>query len=130
MNLQKSVPGLGYGFPAMGNHPVAVMYRNAQVFNSDRTLEQNVNALLKIPLFDQPGSRYRYGVSYDVLGYLVEVISGMPFAEFLGKRIFEPLGMTDTGFFVPQEKIDRFAAMYGITEDGSLKAVDVPEVSP
>ena len=61
------------------------------------------------------------GVSTDVLGYLVEVVSGMPFEEFLQTRLFGPLGMVDTAFSVPIEKLDRFAALYQLNKEGGTK---------
>ena len=68
--------------------------------------------LSQIPLEFDPGTNWKYGASIDVLGYLVQKVSGQPLAEFLQERIFEPLAMTDTGFFVPAEKQARFAANY------------------
>ena len=64
-----------------------------------------------MPLAFQPGSEWNYGVSNDVLGRLVEAVSGMALDEFFRTRIFEPLGMTDTGFFVPEESMDRLATL-------------------
>jgi CubicO group peptidase (beta-lactamase class C family) len=72
-----------------------------------------VTEMGKIPLMYQPGTAWHYSLSTDVLGRLVEVISGQSFDEFLRERIFEPLGMDDTGFYVPASKLDRFARSYG-----------------
>ena len=72
-----------------------------------------IGELAKLPLASQPGTRFRYSVATDVLGYLVQVISGMPFESFLKQRIFEPLGMVDTDFWVAPQKVERFAANYG-----------------
>ena len=74
-----------------------------------------------IPLVHQPGEKWTYSVSTDVLGYLVEVVSGMPFEEFLQTRLFEPLGMVDTAFSVPPEKRDRLAALYRPTKENGLE---------
>ncbi len=71
----------------------------------------------------KPGEKWTYGVSTDVLGYLVEVVSGMPFEDFLQSRLFGPLGMTDTGFSVPSEKVDRFAALYRPNNENGLDRV-------
>jgi CubicO group peptidase (beta-lactamase class C family) len=68
--------------------------------------------LASLPLLFQPGDAWEYSVSDDVLGYLVEVVSGMPLDKFLQERIFKPLGMKDTGFFLPQEKLSRLATAY------------------
>ncbi|HUS48404.1 MAG TPA: serine hydrolase domain-containing protein [Phycisphaerae bacterium] len=74
----------------------------------------------KRPLKHQPGTTWMYGASTDVLGRLIEVVSGQTLDVFLDKRIFEPLGMTDTGFFVPPEKVDRLARCYTPGKDGKL----------
>ena len=88
-----------------------------------------VNELGKIPLLHQPGDAWNYGMSTDLLGYLVEVVSGMPFAEFLKTKILEPLGMVDTDFSVPEEKPDRYATLYEPTEDGDIQVLENPPVS-
>ena len=76
-------------------------------------LAQLVEHFAELPLSFQPGSSWQYSVATDVLGYLVEVISGMPLADFLKERIFAPLGMVDTDFYAPPEKAARLAAIYG-----------------
>jgi CubicO group peptidase (beta-lactamase class C family) len=91
---------------------VEAMYREAKV-TSQPKLADMVGKLLELPLAFQPGVNWRYGVSHDVLAYLVEVVSGQTYDDFLRESIFEPLEMRDTGFFVPEEKLGRFAAMYG-----------------
>ncbi len=107
-------------------HPINDRYKEATFFAGD--LEHMVNELGNIPLLHQPGDAWNYGMSTDVLGYLVEVVSGMPFAEFLKKRILEPLGMVDTDFSVPEEKADRYATLYEPTEDGG--GIQVLENAP
>ena len=101
--------GLTYGW---GNKPVDERYKEANIFQRGTTLADMVKKLGEIPLVHEPGERWTYGVSVDVLGYLVEVVSGMPFEEFLQTRLFKPLGMVDTAFSVPPEKVNRFAALY------------------
>ncbi|MCY4402863.1 MAG: serine hydrolase [Candidatus Poribacteria bacterium] len=103
-------------------HPINDRYREATFFTDD--LSHMVNELGKIPLLHHPGDSWNYGMSTDVLGYLVEVVSGMPFAEFLHTRIFEPLGMVDTDFSVPEEKADRYATLYEPTEDGGIQVME------
>ena len=76
------------------------------------TIKENILKLAPLPLSHAPGEKFTYGLNSDVLGYFVEVISGMPFDEFMKTRIFDPLGMKDTYFFVPDEKLDRLAGMY------------------
>lgn len=71
-----------------------------------------------IPLMFRPGEKWDYGISADIMGGIIEVISGMSYGEFLRKNIFEPLGMDDTGFYVPPEKLNRFAALYSWQENG------------
>ena len=93
------------------------------------TLQEWLETLAQIPLLFHPGSRYRYGMATDVLGGLVQAVSGMPFAEFLQQRIFAPLGMADTAFSVPPEKIRRLATNYGPQDGGGLKVIDAPQSS-
>lgn len=89
------------------------------------TLEKAMKVLATIPLKNQPGSKYEYSVSIDVAGYLVEVLSGLPFDEFLQTRIFDPLGMNDTGFDVPEEDFGRLAMIYTNTpQSEELTAVE------
>ena len=85
-----------------------------------------VERLGALPLLAQPGRAWNYSVSTDVLGHLVAVISGQDFADFLHHRVLGPLGMTDTAFFVPAEKIGRFAACYTPGPGGGLALIDDP----
>ena len=78
----------------------------------DGTIGESVKRLAALPLLFNPGERWNYSLSVDVLGRLVEVVSGMPLDQFLQSRIFEPLGMKDTYFYLPPEKADRLAAVY------------------
>ncbi len=88
-----------------------------------------VSELCKRPLHHQPGQTWLYGVSTDVLGRLTEVIAGCDFDVFLQDRIFEPLGMTDTAFFVPPEKVERLAWLYKPDDDGKLVSAEDRETS-
>ena len=90
-------------------------------------LQEMVERLGRIPLLYQPGTKWHYSIAADVLGRLIEVVSGQPFDVFLADRIFQPLGMHDTGFYVPAEKIDRFANLYGPKPRGGLQTIDAPE---
>ena len=90
-------------------------------------LQEMVERLGRIPLLHQPKSKWHYSIAADVLGRLIEVASGQSFDVFLDERIFQPLGMCDTGFYVPMEKVDRFAGMYGPKPSGGLQAIDAPE---
>jgi CubicO group peptidase (beta-lactamase class C family) len=80
--------------------------------------KEYMRGIASVPLVFQPGDRWMYGFSADVLGGVVEAVSGMSFGSFLKKEIFEPLDMPDTGFYVPAEKLGRFAQAYEFTEDG------------
>ena len=83
-----------------------------------------------MPLVAQPGTQWNYSVGMDVLGRLVEVVSGKSYGEFLQERLFDPLGMVDTGFYVPKEKLDRFAANYMPSAEGKMQLFDDPQNSP
>ena len=118
--LMSHTGGLSYGI--FSPSQVDDLYPEANGLDGNGTLKDMIDKLGKIPLRQQPGSMWHYSVSVDVQGYLVEVLSGQPFDEFLQERIFDPLGMTDTAFHVPPDKADRFAVVYGYGEDGSLVA--------
>ncbi len=127
-DLFTHMSGLTYGFMERTN--VDRAYRRLGVGREgQKDLRAMIEALAELPLDFSPGTRWNYSVSTDVLGYLVEVISGMPYDEYLRTRIFEPLGMPDTGFHVPAEKIDRLAANYSRRRDKSLKLEDDPGAS-
>lgn len=130
-NLLTHTAGLSYGF---NEHDQLDQMYNQQVWravetNPNLTLAEWIGAIGRLPLAYHPGTAYRYSVATDVLGYLVQVVSGMPFADFLQERIFDPLGMVDTCFTVPPEKINRFAVNYGPQDGGGLKVVDTPQSS-
>lgn len=94
-----------------------------------QTLEEAVEAVARLPLAQQPGTRFRYSVATDVLGLLVEKVSGLTLPEFFRQRIFEPLGMPDTAFHVAGEKRDRLSTTYGALGPGGLSVVDAAETS-
>lgn len=94
------------------------IYRAEQVRLRSITLPQLVDNAARVPLFEDPGTRFRYGVSTTILGRLVEVWSGQPFEEFLAERLFGPLGMTDTVFWADGERADRLTTVYRL-DDGS-----------
>jgi CubicO group peptidase (beta-lactamase class C family) len=117
-DLLRHTAGLTYGF--FSDTLVDQEYRKARIL-SDLNLAEFVTNLSKIPLLYEPGTRWHYSVSVDVLGRLVEVLSGKPFDQFLQERIFAPLDMRDTGFYVPADKKDRFAKLYSPTKDGKIQ---------
>ena len=118
--LMSHTGGLTYGL--FSQSPVDDLYNEAAVLDPASNLQDMIDKLAKIPLRQQPGSLWHYSVSVDVQGYLVEKLSGQRFSDFLEERIFEPLGMVDTDFFVPAEKADRLAEVYAYGPDGSLFA--------
>ncbi len=120
--------GLTYGGT---RHPVDEVYKDLGVNReAGETLQSFGEKLAGVPLRYEPGASWLYSLSTDVCGLLVEVISGQPFADFLQQRIFQPLGMVDTAFYVPAEKLDRFAANYQREPDKSLSLIDDPQNSP
>ncbi len=125
-HLLTHTAGFTYGW---GNKPVDKLYGEASLLKSSKTLAEMVQNLAEIPLVHEPGERWTYGVSTDVLGYLVEVIAEMPFEEFLQTRLFQPLGMVDTGFSVPAEKAHRFAALYRYTKNEGMKLEKAPPLA-
>ena len=108
-------------------HPINERYRAANFYGGD--LANMARELGSIPLLHHPGGAWNYGMSTDVLGYLVEVVSGMPFEAFLKTQILDPLGMTDTAFSVPDEKADRYPTLYEPAEDGGIQVIGNAPVS-
>ena len=99
-------------------------FKEADPLDHERTIDQMAERLADVPLAFQPGEDWIYGISIDVLGRVIEVASVQPLDKFLKKRIFKPLGMKDTGFFVPKNKHDRFAQVYNSDENGKLTIGD------
>ena len=93
------------------------------------TVGDMVDALAELPLEFHPGDAWQYGPSVEVVGRLVEVLSGQTFDEYLKERVFEPLGMTDTTFYLPESKVDRFAALYRPGEDGTIELAEAPDLN-
>jgi CubicO group peptidase (beta-lactamase class C family) len=116
-DLLRHTSGLTYGF--FGDTPVDQLYREHNVFGQ-RDLKAMVGVLSDLPLLHQPGTRWHYGVSTDVIGHLIERISGRPLDRFLEERIFRPLGMDDTAFVVPESKLARFGTNHAF-DAGSQK---------
>jgi CubicO group peptidase (beta-lactamase class C family) len=102
----------GLGYVLNPNGPVDKMIIEANILNPRASLQAMIDGLGKTPLLAQPGTRWSYSIAVDVQGYLVEKFSGQPFGDFLRTRLFEPLGMKDTGFFVPKEKLSRLAMVH------------------
>ena len=118
--------GIGYGIIPEGMDRAEDLYRAADLRAPGTNLADFVRKLAKLPLLYQPGTDWRYSLANDVQGRLVEVLSGMPFDQFLQQRIFGPLDMRDTAFFVPADKLDRFTSNYLETEQG-MQLIDGPK---
>jgi CubicO group peptidase (beta-lactamase class C family) len=119
--------GLSYGGDP--SHPVDRLYAGAGLRDPGVTLEELARRLAGLPLKFQPGTRWHYSFATDVCARLVEVIADQPFGDYLRETIFDPLGMPDTGFAVPEGAHDRFAANYRRGDDGELEVVDDPASS-
>jgi CubicO group peptidase (beta-lactamase class C family) len=123
-NLLSHTSGLTYGFAL--DHPVDALYRRAGyglAAPAGQTLAEACETFAKFPLLFQPGTAWNYSVSTDVLGRVVEIVSGKSLDVFFRERIFEPLGMVDTGFFVPGQEVGRLAKLYiprGPTKQAAL----------
>jgi CubicO group peptidase (beta-lactamase class C family) len=121
-DLLRHTAGLTYG--VFGDTLVDREYRKAGILG-ESSLAEFVTDLSQIPLLYEPGVRWHYSVSVDVLGRLVEVLSGKSFDQFLQERIFTPLDMSDTGFTVPADKKDRLATLYTLTKEGKLQPAPI-----
>ena len=114
----------GYTYGIFGNSKVDQLYVQANLFNFDTPLPEFVRDLGELPLKFQPGAVWNYSVSTDVLGRLVEVVSGTPLDTFFHERIFEPLRMVDTGFVVPADERERLAVLYQNGEPSTALGAD------
>ncbi len=122
--------GFSYGFDA-DNQPVDKLYSVVwDALKQGPDLQEFMNVIFELPLLAQPGSRWQYSVATDICGYLVELMSDMPFGDYLQQTVFEPLDMIDTAFEVTQDKFHRFATLYGIQGDDHLAALEANEDSP
>ena len=111
-DLLTHTAGMTYNF--LEDSPVSELYRQARLLSdADRTLEAMIGELARLPLAYQPGTKWHYSMSIDVIAHLIEVISGQPLQDFLQERLFQPLGLTDTGFSVLTHDHYRIAKMYG-----------------
>jgi CubicO group peptidase (beta-lactamase class C family) len=121
--------GITYGF--INGGVIGTGYRKNGVTDgltsTTVTLEENINKLAAEPLVSQPGDRFNYSLSTDVLGRVVEVVSGQPFNVFLRERIFKPLKMSDTDFIVPESKWPRFVTVYSPDGKGGIRPMNDPE---
>jgi CubicO group peptidase (beta-lactamase class C family) len=116
--------GLTYGF--MNRTSVDRVYRHLKIaeFSAEGGLDGMIEKLATLPLEFSPGTRWSYSVAIDVMGYLVQTLSGMSFGDFLRTRLFAPLGMTDTSFWCPPGEVGRFASCYTPRDGGAIKLQD------
>ncbi len=130
-DLLTHTAGLSYGFEpdAYVDKQLAKHVWREWEANREITLEEMIRGIARCPLRFQPGSQWFYSMATDVLGYLVQVVSGQPFDAFLQERILGPLGMVDTAFHVPAGKIERFATNYQLDEGGGITVFDAPATS-
>ena len=110
------------------NHRTSEEYRRAKVRSRAMTLPQFVSNVVRVPLMEDPGTRYRYSESPTVLGRLVEIWSGKPFDVFLNERVFGPLRMSDTSFWAAADARARLATVYAPAQDGGLRPVELEDV--
>ncbi len=119
----------GIDYAIIGSKMMSAIYAKADIPSGldagNKVLGTEIKKLAKMPLAFQPGAKWQYGLNTDVLGYLVEVASGMSLNDFFRKRIFEPLGMKDTYFYLPSEKHNRLATLY--SEDSLNHLIKSPE---
>jgi CubicO group peptidase (beta-lactamase class C family) len=117
----------GFTYEFRGSGPVHKMYQSARLYSRAQSNAEQVAALGKIPLLHQPGTRWEYGRSTDVVGRLVEVLSGQPLSVFFEQHILAPLGMVDTAFHVPQRHHSRLAEAIARDPDsgGAVQLLDV-----
>jgi len=129
-DLLTHTAGISYG-----DGPAKEEYLKAGIYGwnlsaKDITIGDYIKKLAALPFDAQPGEKWVYGYNTDILGYLVERVSGMSLAEYIEKRITGPLGMTDTHFFLPEAKVGRFTPVYGVGDDGKLKLVEAAADNP
>ena len=135
-DLLTHTSGLTYGFHFQNN--LDQMYRDKKLGGpltgkqgrANVSLEEGIDLLGGLPLLFDPGTAWNYSMSTDVCGRLIEVIGGCGLDEYLKENIFDRLDMSDTGFFIPEDKIDRFTSTYILGEDRSLQIIDPAEDSP
>jgi CubicO group peptidase (beta-lactamase class C family) len=124
--------GIGYGM--IDEDPFRKIYQKAGIIDAfttaDVTIGENIKILAGLPLHHEPGAKFTYGEGLDVLGYLVEIVSGMPLDQFLRERIFEPLGMEDTYFYLPDSKKERLVPVQIMQEGNWVRFPATPYFDP
>jgi CubicO group peptidase (beta-lactamase class C family) len=125
--------GIGYGF-IDGDERFLKIYEKKGIIDAFTlkpiTIKENIKKLAKLPLHHNPGEKFTYSEGLDVLGYFIEIVSGIPFDEFLRTRIFEPLGMEDTWFYLPDSKANRLVSVQTKKENEWVKYGVTPVYDP
>ena len=124
LDLLRHTSGIDYRGP--GDPDGKLIYEKLGTNSTEQTIGEMVKKIGQAPLVHQPGTMWEYGLSIDVLARLVEVVSGKPYDKFLEERIFKPLGMVDTGYTVPPEKLNRFSKLYAPAEGETIKPNTTP----
>ncbi|MFB6341163.1 serine hydrolase domain-containing protein [Saccharicrinis sp. FJH62] len=131
-HLLTHTSGIGYGF--IDNDQFRKIYQKAGIIDafSNRavTIEDNIKKLAKLPLHHDPGEKFTYSEGLDVLAYFIEIISGMPLDQFFKERIFEPLGMKDTYFYLPDSKKRRMVPVQTKKDDKWVRFTDTTYYNP
>ncbi|MCQ3931843.1 MAG: hypothetical protein DPW16_15435 [Chloroflexi bacterium] len=122
--------GIPSGFGGATEPPEGMLRAKIKALQtSPVSLAEIVESITQVPLVAQPNTLWRYGQSFEILARLVEITSGLPFADFLQTYIFDPLGMTDTSYVIGDDRIDRFSAFYTRAQDGNLSLLEAPSQS-
>jgi len=127
-NLITHTSGIGYGM--IDDDNFRKIYQKAGIIDAfttrDVTIEDNIKKLARLPLHHEPGAAFTYSEGLDVLGYLIEIVSGMPLDQFFKERIFDPLGMEDTYFYLPEDKTNRLVPVETLTDGSWVKYQALP----
>ena len=121
--LLSQTAGIAIGSDMFAEKTIAEIYSRAPIYEDNPTAEEIAQRIARLPLAGQPGETFVYGLSFDVLARVLEVASGQSLDDFVSARLLDPLGMEDTFFVVPDDKLHRFSNSYDITGPGSLQAV-------
>jgi len=130
VDLLRHTSGLTYGFQNRTNVDAAYRKLKVEDMHGEHDLEGMIDQLSRLPLEFSPGEAWNYSVSTDIVGYLVQKVAGKPLSQVLAERIFEPLKMVDTGFYVRDDQRSRFAACYNAKPGGKMELQDDPQTSP
>ena len=125
--LLSQTAGIAIGSELFAGKTIAEIYARVPLYEGNPSAEELAVRIARLPLVGHPGEIFVYGLSFDVLARVLEVASGQPLDEFIAERLLDPLGMEDTSFFVPEDKLHRFSNSYDITDTGALQAVTRPE---